>query len=235
MKLRQAAKWILSNTIVSDSSLTPSIKLRLITEQTPLWMSTPDLCPLPDPYWAFYWPGGQGVTKYILENPNEFQNETIFDFGAGCGSISIAGCLVGCKSVIANDIDPNALIATKLNFKLNGISDEKVKYSSTDFLNPSNHSELLEMVKGRCHVILGDMFYDSEFTAMIFEWLRRLKENRDVRILVGDPDRHPLTDPKYLERYPSFTKTTLAQYPLPAYVIKEHYGFNIANIYEFRL
>lgn len=65
LPLRAAAKWILRNTISSRHHLTPEMSLSLITEQCPLWMATPDQCPLPDPYWAFYWPGGQALTRQV--------------------------------------------------------------------------------------------------------------------------------------------------------------------------
>ncbi|KIH44144.1 hypothetical protein ANCDUO_25840, partial [Ancylostoma duodenale] len=63
---RHVAKSILRNTLISSESLTPELRLRLITEQSSLWRSTPDLCPFVDPFWAFYWPGGQAVTRQVL-------------------------------------------------------------------------------------------------------------------------------------------------------------------------
>ncbi|KAK6029430.1 hypothetical protein OSTOST_04461 [Ostertagia ostertagi] len=62
------------------------------------------MCPFVDPYWAFYWPGGQAVTRYILDNSQLFLGANVLDFGCGCGSASIAASKAG-ATVIANDID----------------------------------------------------------------------------------------------------------------------------------
>ncbi|VDM72919.1 unnamed protein product [Strongylus vulgaris] len=102
--IREVARWILRNTLISSESLTPEIRLRLITEQSSLWRSKPELCPFVDPFWAFYWPGGQAVTRYILDNVSLFYGANVLDFGCGCGSASIAASMVG-ANVIANDID----------------------------------------------------------------------------------------------------------------------------------
>ncbi|CAI5437978.1 unnamed protein product [Caenorhabditis angaria] len=225
LSLNSAAKWIVKNTLVSNESLTPQIKLRLITIASPLWMSTPEACPLPDPYWAFYWPGGQGLTRYILDNPEVFKDSRILDFGAGCGSASIAATQVGAGRILANDIDKYALLSTKLNFKLNQISDSKIEYSSENFLE--NQKNLLEFFKNseNNYILLGDMFYDSDFAEIVFSSLKKVQgSSRNLRILVGDPDRHPLAENDYLKRYKTkFSKTKLFEYQLPGYVIKEHY------------
>jgi hypothetical protein len=33
-----------------------------------------------DPFWGFYWPGGQAVTRYILDRPKLVYNKRILDF-----------------------------------------------------------------------------------------------------------------------------------------------------------
>ena len=62
-----------------------------------------------NPFQAFYWPGGQSITRYILDNRIEFSGKTVFDFGAGCGSASIASAMVGARP-IANDIDSGVIL-----------------------------------------------------------------------------------------------------------------------------
>lgn len=57
---------IRGETQLTCDSLTPEIKLHLITSSCRLWHSTMDACPFLDPYWAFYWPGGQALTRYIF-------------------------------------------------------------------------------------------------------------------------------------------------------------------------
>lgn len=55
---------ILENTeIAGQHSLTPEVKLRLLTPNCRFWRERPELWPLDDPYWAIYWPGGQALSR----------------------------------------------------------------------------------------------------------------------------------------------------------------------------
>lgn len=54
-------------TVISNQHMTPEIKLRLITRECKVWNQpvyndTPH--PLGEPFWAFYWPGGQALSRY---------------------------------------------------------------------------------------------------------------------------------------------------------------------------
>ncbi|KAK6058609.1 hypothetical protein COOONC_03816 [Cooperia oncophora] len=228
----QVAKWILRNTIESKQSLTPELRLCLITEASPLWRARPEMCPFADPYWAFYWPGGQAVTRYILDNSELFSDANVLDFGCGCGSASIAASKAG-ATVIANDIDSNALVSTLINYRRNGVSTKRTRFVSDNLLDPCQESLLLQFLQtDTSFIILGDMFYDTDFAEQLFGWLKRLKEVTAVRVLAGDPNRHPLANDQ-LERYTiKVQKRLLAEYQLPDCVKREHYGFNTGNVYE---
>ena len=45
--------------------MTPEIALHLITRNCRLWHGKGDDSPFTDPFWAFYWPGGQVLTRYV--------------------------------------------------------------------------------------------------------------------------------------------------------------------------
>ncbi|CAJ0594078.1 unnamed protein product [Cylicocyclus nassatus] len=226
---RGVAKWILRNTLISRESLTPEIRLRLITEQSSLWRSDPDLCPFVDPFWAIYWPGGQAITRYILDNETLFYGAHVLDFGCGCGSASIAATMVGAIP-IANDIDNNALIATTLNYRLNGISAKETQFISDDLLTTKDNSRVEEFLAVRkSFIVLGDMFYDTDFAEKVLAWLYRLKQRTATRILIGDPNRHPLNDEQLKSYETSVIKKQLKSYSLPEVVMREHYGFSGVN------
>jgi len=75
-----------------------------------------------NPYsWQCFWPGGQGLTRYILDNPEVVAKKRVLEVGCGCGAVSIACALAGAAEVVANDIDPVAIVATELNAYLNGV------------------------------------------------------------------------------------------------------------------
>lgn len=55
---------ITENTVETRNHLTPEISVRLITPSCKLWWSRYDKTVFPsDPFWAFYWPGGQALTR----------------------------------------------------------------------------------------------------------------------------------------------------------------------------
>ena len=69
-KFQVHKELIEQSTKVSTQHLTPEIKLHLITKETSVWNEkiNPDYPhPLGDPYWAFYWPGGQAVSRLVLK------------------------------------------------------------------------------------------------------------------------------------------------------------------------
>lgn len=119
-------KLIESYTVISQNHLTPELKLRLITQECPAWnqpvqQNSPH--PLGEPFWAFYWPGGQALARYydysknqtfqsrylkfryILDNQMITKGKRVLDFGCGSGALSIAALKSGAKFSLANDID----------------------------------------------------------------------------------------------------------------------------------
>lgn len=105
------------------------------------------------PYWCFCWASGQVLARYLLENPEIVKNQTVIDFGAGCGIVAIAAALSGAERVIACDLDPNALAACAVNAERNGVN---LEYSSDvlDLLADAN--------MGSAIITVADVFYDRD-------------------------------------------------------------------------
>ncbi|XP_008566323.1 PREDICTED: methyltransferase-like protein 20 isoform X2 [Galeopterus variegatus] len=93
--------------VTSSGSLTPEIQLRLLTPRCKFWWERADLWPHGDPYWAIYWPGGQALSRYLLDNPDVVRGKSVLDLGSGCGATAIAAKMNGASKILANDIDPN--------------------------------------------------------------------------------------------------------------------------------
>ncbi len=74
------------------------------------------------PYWAYVWGGGLALARYILDCPEIVARRSILDLGCGSGLVAIAAAKAGAKSVIAADVDPYAIAATRLNAVANGVS-----------------------------------------------------------------------------------------------------------------
>uniref|UniRef100_A0A8C9FND8 Electron transfer flavoprotein beta subunit lysine methyltransferase n=1 Tax=Pavo cristatus TaxID=9049 RepID=A0A8C9FND8_PAVCR len=104
--------------VTSSGHLTPEIRLRLLTPRCRFWREKPDLWPYGDPFWAIYWPGGQALSRYILDNPCVVKGRSVLDLGSGCGATAIAAVMSGASQVLANDIDPSKPLFSYLCVKI---------------------------------------------------------------------------------------------------------------------
>src|SRR5579864_5332495 len=117
--------FVLDNTEVKAPPLVPEIRLRLATEVTPLWQATEESLsrgPVPPPFWAFAWAGGQALARYLLDHPETVAGREVLDIGSGSGIVAIAAAMAGARRVTAAEIDPFAHAAIALNAPLNGVS-----------------------------------------------------------------------------------------------------------------
>jgi len=67
--------------------------------------------------------------QYLDENPPV--NQTVIDYGSGTGVLAIAAVKLGASQAVAVDNDPQAVLATIDNVKINEV-DERIKVLHTD-------------------------------------------------------------------------------------------------------
>ena len=69
--------------------------------------------------------GTHATTALCLEwlDGLALQNKTMLDYGCGSGVLAIAALKLGCSNAVAMDIDLQAVTATKLNAKRNGVDE----------------------------------------------------------------------------------------------------------------
>lgn len=179
--MQSATDFILSNTALHHPPHVPEIGLHLADEAHELWHKTEDELSeigLPPPYWAFAWAGGQGVARYILDNPAAVKNQRVLDFASGSGLVAIAAAMSGADVVTANDIDPFAPHAISLNASAN-----KVTIGFTD------HDLIGQDVSAKTDIMLaGDVFYDKPLADRLIPWFDMLC-CKGMMIIVGDPGR----------------------------------------------
>ncbi|MBM6549658.1 50S ribosomal protein L11 methyltransferase [Marinomonas ostreistagni] len=95
----------------------------------PSWREAPDADAVNlilDPGLAFG-TGTHPTTALCLEwlDSIDCQDKTIIDYGCGSGILGIAGLLLGAKSMVGIDIDPQAVEATQANAERNHITAER--------------------------------------------------------------------------------------------------------------
>ena len=149
-----AKRFILDNTALMAPPHVPEILLHLADEAHDLWQRTEDELAeigLPPPFWAFAWAGGQGLARYVLDNPATVRGKRVLDFASGSGLVAIAAAKAGAAEVIAADIDPFCETAIRLNAEANGV---EIEFCGTDCIGTDAGWDV---------VLAGDVFYDKSF------------------------------------------------------------------------
>lgn len=178
-------EFILANTSIAAPSMLPEIRLHLATEITPIWRATEESLNaqgVEPPYWAFAWPGGQAVSRYVLDHGALFVGKHVMDFAAGSGVAAIATALRGAASVTAGDIDALACQAMAMNAALNHVSlvTDKRDWLALPLPDPVPD-----------FVLAGDVCYEKPLAEQAFGWLRAMAQ-KGATVLMGDPGRHYL-------------------------------------------
>jgi predicted nicotinamide N-methyase len=125
----------------------------------PIWQRTEEELGeigLPPPFWAFAWAGGQALSRYVLDHPQQVVGKSVLDLATGSGLVAIAAWKAGAESVLAADIDRFACAAARLNAQVNGVALEICE------------EDLLESAPQAFDVILvGDLFYEKALASRV--------------------------------------------------------------------
>lgn len=188
--------FILTHTRIAPAPFIPELLLHLASEVTPLWHATQsflDQHDLPPPFWAFAWPGGLGLARFVLDHPEIVRDAVVADCGSGSGLIALAAARAGARTVLAIEPDPIARAAIQLNAEANGIA-VVVCPAATTTVPPD-----------ATVVLAGDVFYDSTIASSATSSLRNATSH--ARVLIGDPGRSHL--PADLRRITAIEVPTL--------------------------
>jgi predicted nicotinamide N-methyase len=172
--------FIAAHTGILSPPLVPELRLHLAGEVTPLWHATEeflDRTGLPPPFWAFAWPGGQALARYILDHPEYASGRTVLDFAAGSGLVAIAAARAGAARAVASDIDPAACTAMRLNAALNTV---EIGIRSDDVTEGADKAADL--------ILAGDVCYERVMAERALAWLRG-QARLGATVLLADPGR----------------------------------------------
>ncbi|WP_284177598.1 methyltransferase [Rhabdaerophilum sp. SD176] len=175
----ERAAFIRAETGISPVPHVPEIRLHVAHEAIALWQKTEEELQemgLPPPFWAFAWAGGQGLARYLLDHPAEVAGRRVLDFATGSGLVAIAAAMAGAGSVLAVDIDPFAVVASRLNAAENSVTIEAAQ------------RDVIGLDEGWEVILAGDVCYEQAMAARVLDWLEGLRQ-RGARVLLGDPGR----------------------------------------------
>ena len=163
MTVLDPAAFIRDNTRLQPVPHAPEISLWLADEITPIWRLTEEELGemgVPPPFWAFAWAGGQALSRYLLDHPQEVVGKRVLDFAAGSGLVGVAAMKAGAAHVLCADIDPFCQAAVAANATANGVT--------LDF----TQTNLLDATPPDVEVICaGDICYERPMTDAVLSWL----------------------------------------------------------------
>lgn len=119
-------------------------------------------------YWCFCWGSGQVMARYLLDHPELVRGKSVVDFGCGSAVAAIAAAKAGAASVVACDLDPDAILSSYLNAELNAV---ELEYSA-DFFADERHYDV---------ILVADVLYDRANLPL----LDRFRQRADT-VLVAD-------------------------------------------------
>ena len=148
--------------------LVPEIRTYQADDAITLWEITEELHGGPGlapPFWAFPWAGGQALARYVLDHPDLVAGRSVLDLAAGSGLVALAASLAGARSVVANEIDPYAIAAIRLNAAAN--AREIQTYQGNLLVETATDADV---------VLAGDVFYNREMAAAMLRFLRAARD-----------------------------------------------------------
>lgn len=157
-----AAAFIHAETMLLTPPLVPEIELHLARASRDIFRAaeqyerTDERWP---PYWAFAWPGGQGLARFILDNASLVAGRQVADVGAGSGLAAIAAMKAGAAGAVAIDPDPLSWAVIRMNAAQNGVAVDAVL---EDPLGSTPSTDL---------ILIGDLVYEPELETRVTAFL----------------------------------------------------------------
>jgi predicted nicotinamide N-methyase len=155
------------------------VRLHLADDVIGLWQRAEDErgAGQAPPFWAFAWPGGQALARYVLDHAGLVAGRRVLDLGSGSGLVAIAAALAGAAAVLASEIDALAVAAIGLNARANGVPAPTILGDVLD-----GDGEGAEVV------LAGDVWYSRPLAERVLGFIERARA-RGASVLVGDIGR----------------------------------------------
>jgi predicted nicotinamide N-methyase len=202
------------HTTVAAPPFCPEIRLHLSPGMTGIWERAEEslgIVRVPPPFWSMAWVGGQALARYILDTPDKVATRRVLDVGSGSGLCAIAAAKSGAALAVANDLDPLALAAIRMNAALNAVSIEVL-----------GANLIGRDLDGYDVILAGDLWYERLLAQAANPWLRRLA-GQGCEVLVADRRR---------AYFPKHRIEPLARYDIPTPDGTEQSGVTPARVWR---
>jgi predicted nicotinamide N-methyase len=208
--VRSATEW-------AAVPFVPEVTLLTAAEPFGLWGRTERDAP---PFWAFPWAGGQGLARYVLDHPETVAGRSVLDVASGSGLVAIAAALAGARTVLAGDIDANALAAIALNAAANAtpaVIPGNVDLAAFDPFapGPAGSGSAPDVV------LAADVFYQRDLATLALAFLKAARR-AGATVLAADPARAFVPRAEF---------TALATYEIPVLEVLEDAAVKQVTIY----
>lgn len=205
--------FIRANLPVEPVPGVPEIRLRRAGPRSGL-MRLADADPaFGSPYWARCWGGGLALARHVLDRPETVAGRRVLDLGAGSGLVAIAAMKAGAAGALAVDVDPYAVVATRLNAEANAVVLEARRADLTHGEPPADIDLML----------VGDLFYDPDLARAVLPFVERCAV-AGLDVLIGDPWRAHLPE----ERLRVVAEYVVADFGDPGGVSRNAAVFSLA-------
>ena len=214
----------------------PEITLRMAADPFRLWERTEAERPerrrrtdgsgpgrpvitLPPPFWAFPWAGGQGLARYVLDNPGAVAGRSVLDLASGSGLVAIAAAKAGAARVTATDIEPLALAAALINAAGNHVVITACEFDVRQGGRiEGNGGEAPDVV------LAADAFYERDLAEHTLALLSRAQAD-GARVMLADPGR---------AFRPRARLVAIAEYEIPVVRALENADSKRVTVYDLR-
>ena len=173
------ATFVAANSALRPVPEVPEISLYAADDAFSLWEAVErkvGQSDQPPPFWAFAWPGGQALARYVLDHPEQVAGRRVLDLGSGSGLTAIACALAGASAVLASELDPFAVAAIELNATANDVSIAV----TGDVLGGTGEDAQV--------VLAADIWYEQRLAQRALGLLQRARA-RGADVLIGDIGR----------------------------------------------
>jgi predicted nicotinamide N-methyase len=201
-------EFVRSATMPRPVPFVPEITVRTASDPYEVWEATGRE---PPPFWAFPWAGGQGLARYVLDQPSVVKGKKVVDVASGSGLVAIAAALAGASEVTATDIDPCALAAIGLNAAANGVPVRVLPLDLTAAAAPAADV-----------VLAADIFYERAVAPRALEFARGARA-AGADVLIADPGRAFV---------PAAELVAVGQYEVPVIKTLEDAEFRRVMVYR---